>query len=611
MNTPKLQRSVYFCLFAFFILIFTSVAAAFPAFDVKASEYLDAHTPPAGYVPIVAEIHEGNTDALLIEDLLPWGKASIEGVFSEFGITYDLVHSSTLADVDLSEYKFIVYPSDQPSSFYWNIQANIERIESFVANGGLLIAHVTDSGWNVGSWDGLHILPGGVTHENLYEIENLSIVDVSHPVIQGTPPGNIDILALNPDYLDGWGWSTHGYLNNLPFDTQTVVEIESGDWAGQPTYVDYDYGNGKVLATMQTVEWGYGTDGTDGNSCNWCGPRPELLRNEMRFALEWKLYGVEIIAPQLNSLFWITNQYVHGKDVPVMPSIQCQARLVGFTQSPFTKFSWEAHIEYLHYLYVGENNGDYIYSAETQEGTYVGAGNGNCIQVCSESDLITGSSVGNGFWIPSFRNIIMGGVLKIKVKTTVFYTEYSDDISVCIRAENPVRQSIRDRLGKPIYQVICYMESLPKWYQFYATGDPRAGLPVCAFDCGYGLMQITYPNPTVPQIWDWRENIDRGKEMFDDKYDAAKTYINTLISNMKTTDKEEAKIMKKSLPKYVYEREACCRYRGGYYYCWDAINDAWIRDPSSLYPNSQDYADAAISILAGIEADPPSFPPNW
>lgn len=323
--------------------------------------------------------------------------------------------------------------------------------------------------------------------------------------------------------------------------------------------------------------------------------------------------GVQITLPSDGETFWITNQTVSGEVVPVMPSIKCQAILFGFTQNLtlFTKFSWEAHVEYLHYLYVGENNGDYTYSAETQTGTKVGAGNGNCIQICDESDTIMGKSVGTGFWIPSFRSMIMGGVLKIKVKATVLFNEYSDEITVRIRGENPSRQAIRDRLDKPIYQVICYKESSPKWHQFYAAGDSIRGLPVCAFDCGYGLMQITYPNPTVPQIWDWRENIDRGKEMFDYKYDVAKTYIDTLISDMKTTDKEEAKKMKKSFPKYGYEREACCRYRGGHYYCWDAVNDTWIRDPSSPFPNSQNYADDAISILAGIEAEPPSFPENW
>jgi hypothetical protein len=609
MKTLRLQHTVYFCLFALFLLVFASLAGAMPALNVEASGYPDAHTPPAGYVPIVPEIHDGNTDALLIEDLLPWGVASIEGVFNEFGITYDLVHSAALAYVDFSEYKFIVYPSDQPSSFYWNIAWNLERIESFVANGGLLIAHVTDMGWNGGSWNGLNILPGGVNHQNLYGIEDLSVVDASHPVIQGTPPGNIDILAVNPDYLDGWGWSTHGYLEDLPFGTRTVMEIESGEGAGQPTYIEYDYGDGKVLTTMQTVEWGYGTDGT-GENC-WAGPRPELLRNEMRFALEWKSCGVRITAPEPNELFWITYQSVYGDEVPTMPSVQCQAELFGFPQLLFTKFSWEAHIEYLHYLYVGWGYGNYTYSAGTQTGTYVGAGNGNCIQVCSKSDPMTGTSTGSNFWIPSFRNMIMGGVLKIKVTATVLYTEYSDEITVRIRAGNPSRQAIKDRLGNPMYQVLCYIESYPKWLQFYDDCSIE-GLPVCASDCGYGLMQLTVsPHPTVPQIWDWRKNIDGGKEKFQEGYKYGKNYIAGLISKMRTTDKEEAKKMQKSLPDYVYEREAYCAYNGWcHYYCWDAVNDAWIRDPNSKSA-AQDYADNAITILAGVEADPPSFPPNW
>jgi len=60
-----------------------------------------------------------------------------------------------------------------------------------------------------------------------------------------------------------------------------------------PTYIEYDFGAGKVLATMQTVEWGY-FNGSQG----WVGNRPELLRNEIRFAKKWekapKEFWVEI-----------------------------------------------------------------------------------------------------------------------------------------------------------------------------------------------------------------------------------------------------------------------------------------------------------------------------
>jgi murein DD-endopeptidase MepM/ murein hydrolase activator NlpD len=287
------------------ILVVLALGFGIPAAATEASDYPSATNPPPGYTPIVPDTLyteratplleqatlNSNVEALLIEDLLPWGKASIEGVFSELGVNYDLLHSWDLSTIDLNMYRFIVYPSDQPTSFYQNIQTNISKIESFVSVGGLLIAHVTDAGWNLGDWRGLHILPGNVGHSTGWDDQglfnqDLEIADPSNAIIKGTPAGTVDIFALDPNYFDGWGYSTHGYLHNLPVDSNEVIRIQSGTGAGKPTYIDYDFGGGKVLATMQTVEWGYGTNGSDGYS--WAGPRPELLRNEMRFALAWE-----------------------------------------------------------------------------------------------------------------------------------------------------------------------------------------------------------------------------------------------------------------------------------------------------------------------------------
>jgi hypothetical protein len=343
-----------------------------------------------------------------------------------------------------------------------------------------------------------------------------------------------------------------------------------------------------------------------------------VIDGDMEFAIaqvRYAMRGIQITTPSEGDPFWITNQTVSGKVVPVMPTIKCQARLFGFPVEPsfFTKYSWEAHVEYLYYLYVGKNKGDYTYSAATQTGTYVGAGNGNCIQApCYKSDPISGQSVGSEFWIPSFRSEIIGGVLKIKVKATVFISEYSDEITVLIRGENPSAPAIRDRLDNPLYQVLCYQESSPKWHQFYPRSDSIKGLPVCASDLGYGLMQITDPPPTVPQIWDWRENVDVGKNRLIEKKDYAKSHIKRLISNMTLTDAEEAAKMKKSFPNDGYNREAYYLYRGGvhYYWAWDSVNHTWIIDPLAD-SDSVAYAQNAMSILAGIIANPPSFPGDW
>lgn len=252
---------------------------------VGASEQLNAGTPPEGYIPTPTVEKFGQTDALLIQDKDVWGRNSNELALIEAGISYDLRHSCDLSTIDLSEYKFIIYSSDQTQEYYGNIEANIDKIESFVSNGGLLIAHVCDEAWTSADWSGMHILPGNVQHATGIYLEDLAIADTSHPIVRGTPVGNFDILAANPEYFDGWGHSTHGYLTNVLNGTVAVIKVVGGAHENESTYIDYDFGKGKVLATMQTVEWGYG-DGVNSNC--WAGPRPELLRNEMRYALKWE-----------------------------------------------------------------------------------------------------------------------------------------------------------------------------------------------------------------------------------------------------------------------------------------------------------------------------------
>lgn len=176
---------------------------------------LDSHIPPDGYIPIPAEeIFESETTFLLIQDVYPWGLNSDELALIEKGDTYNVVNSATLATLDLSKYKCILYASDQPNSYYRNIAANIDKIEAWVSNGGFLIAHVCDQGWSGGDWTGLHILPGNVGHQHGY-LGNLTIVDPTHCKVEN----------LDPDYFDGWGSSTHGWLTNLPPGTEKVIVV--------------------------------------------------------------------------------------------------------------------------------------------------------------------------------------------------------------------------------------------------------------------------------------------------------------------------------------------------------------------------------------------------
>jgi|GEM_PF-2234734 len=203
--------------------------------------------------------------ALLIQDVDPWASNSNVGALQELGIPHDVISSYDVATTDLGQYKFVLYASDQPTWYYDNLDASIDRISSYVSAGGVLVAHSCDQGWNSGSWVGRQILPAGVSHVNVYS-QNLTVASPSHPILSG--------YSASSDYFANWNYSTHGYFTNLPAGAASLIG-ESGDPVERPVYIHYTYGSGQVLATMQTIEWGYA-----GNYSF----RPEFLLNELRYA---------------------------------------------------------------------------------------------------------------------------------------------------------------------------------------------------------------------------------------------------------------------------------------------------------------------------------------
>jgi len=199
---------------------------------------------------------------LLVQDVYPWDFDSNALALAEAGQPFIRITSDELAVTDLSSVRVLIYSSDQPTSYYQNLAANITQISDFVAAGGVLVAHACDGGWSGGSWDGLEILPGGV-HHVYYPTDYVHIADLLHPVVAG----------LDDAYLQGWNASVHGYLVDLLPGTEVVIENDYAD----PTYIDYAWGAGRVLATTHTIEWGYG----DGYNYHYVF-RPEFLRNEIR-----------------------------------------------------------------------------------------------------------------------------------------------------------------------------------------------------------------------------------------------------------------------------------------------------------------------------------------
>jgi hypothetical protein len=255
-----------------FLITFSAFSILAP--KVKADDQLGSSSPPAGYTPKVPDEINGSATALLIEDVLPWAYDSDALALNQLGISYDLTHSSNIQNVNLAEYKFIILASDQPTSTYVNIAKNIAQIDSYVSDGGVYVAHACDEAWSNGDWSGLQIMPGGVTHVTRYYTMYIHITDPQSPIV----------ASLNDAYFAGWGYSAHGYFTNVPAGADTVMVTETNLGSGvpdlnKPTYIIYSYGSGKVLATMQTIEWGWS------GVYNWVqGYRKEFLPNELKYA---------------------------------------------------------------------------------------------------------------------------------------------------------------------------------------------------------------------------------------------------------------------------------------------------------------------------------------
>ncbi len=215
-----------------------------------------------------------NPLVLIIKDVDPWDYPANEMVLQELNISYDVITSAELSSVNLSRCNIVIVASDQYTSTYENLVSNRDKLADFVYRG-ILIAHACDCGWHEGSWTESW-LPLGVTKVNVYE-QNLSIVDYTSPIVNGTPHGG----KLTDSDLDNWNYSTHGYFTNLPADARIIIGIASNP-TEMPTYIEYSHGAGKVLATMQTIEWPW-----SGHRDDLGETQKNLLRNEREYAVRY------------------------------------------------------------------------------------------------------------------------------------------------------------------------------------------------------------------------------------------------------------------------------------------------------------------------------------
>ena len=200
-------------------------------------------------------------DVLIVRECFPWGASAHETVLNDQGVDFAVGSASDIASVDLSQYEVVILPSTQTGSYYQTLANNAGELQSYVENGGVLVAHVADNGYPCTTTWNTPFVPGDLGHTVNY-IQDLSLVDGSHSIYDGI--SEID--------LDGWNYSSHGYLTNVPSDATTLVT----DSSGNPVHVEYSVGSGTVIASIQTLEWPFVTaNGTE-----------QVLRNELEYAFD-------------------------------------------------------------------------------------------------------------------------------------------------------------------------------------------------------------------------------------------------------------------------------------------------------------------------------------
>lgn len=220
------------------------------------------------------------------------------------------------------------------------------------------------------------------------------------------------------------------------------------------------------------------------------GPRPK------QFANPTPQPSLQLVAPHAGSLFEIDGQ---GN----MPPIVAQARIVGVPANValVTPLTWTVRVQFS--------------AARCSHGPN---------RQISHPDIVTTTN-GTSLAIPFTK--VRGGQLTIRVRANIagrIVTARSSQI--VIRGTNPALKDLRAALPHTTLRRIARFES-GGGRQFAAQADGGiAACPLWSRDNlgGVGIMQITVPRPTDDQVWNWRENVARGIEIFNQKVAAARNY---------------------------------------------------------------------------------------
>lgn len=187
---------------------------------------------------------------LLIQNDLPWHFSSNTEVLTKLNANYSVTTTSKFTAEMLSNYGVVILANDQTTATYSDYKKFKSELELFAQNGGTVVYGACDEGSGHGGSLSPE-LPGGVIKYSCYSSYNY-IQDKNHPIVTGVLTDGIAIT--DADLYSNYCSHTCFKENTLPVGANVILRSSTDN---APTLIEYPYGEGLIIASGLTWEWGY------------------------------------------------------------------------------------------------------------------------------------------------------------------------------------------------------------------------------------------------------------------------------------------------------------------------------------------------------------------
>ncbi|MCX6291246.1 MAG: PKD domain-containing protein, partial [Bacteroidetes bacterium] len=179
----------------------------------------------------------GDTSVLVIQETTSWGVDMNSFLQTHYGITPTVIFSSQIPTTDFMLYDIIITVGAQSNAYYANLSNNLSKFEAFITAGGIVQ-------YQMGTYTGtpnVTLAGSAVMVNGNYQNQNIGLLP-AHPILNGIAnPINESQANLC-------------YITNMPAGAQVITETST---LSLPTTIEYQMGNGRVIATGMPWEYRY------------------------------------------------------------------------------------------------------------------------------------------------------------------------------------------------------------------------------------------------------------------------------------------------------------------------------------------------------------------